>query len=890
VSPDARGSLGSLGIRAGLILESPTRLPMSNSAVVHFQNLRELWIHTGTACNLECPFCLEGSKPGDSRIERVTLAELKPYFDEAVQLGVERFAFTGGEPLIVKDIVKILSYALELRPCVLLTNGTAPLIKRVHQLELLKQQPHALSFRVSIDYADEALHDAGRGWGNFKKALEGVRLLLKSGFAVALVRQSRPDEDEALIAKQFENLLRKQDLPALPLMSLPELGRPGAGAATAVLNAEDFVGAQPMCAASRMVLKHAGSMHVHACALTDDDDRFDKGPSLAAALTSVAAVHARCAQCAHLRRHYPGQASSSSLHSSSMQAGSRGTFRYNAGPIRIPFTQRALQPEVSELMQKTSVGSRFRSCAAVGGLALSAFFTPAAIAQSPGVVMYFWGVQPQGKLTFASNGDLVGTGSESQISGTAGLYYRVNTNSAGVQTLYEYGRLGIYTGGGPRAGLLLASDNNLYGTTTYNSVDPLRGTQSGVGTIFRMSQDGQAYSKLHEFDPFTRDARNFLINQDGGIPVAGLVEGPDEGGVRYLFGTTFQGGQNGVGTIFKIHPNGTTAPIAIHHFGEIQYVNDAGDVVTPYDPNNAELELQTNKDGGNHYINLDGTNIDKSLIRGPGTLLYGITTNGGVNGTGVIFSIDASGSAIRAVDVLYQFPAPPAIPVDDPLTTDVNEAQAPRVNVEGAYPSSGLVLGPNGLLYGVTANYGEFGFGTVFSFEPVSKVLTTLRSFSGQSTTGPTPGAGASGDLIIDSAGDLVGTFAAGGFRDDAKTVAGGGGIFKIDLDNGNAYTTPYVMPNPEVDPVNAYNFGYAPTTGVIQDSSGNYYGTAIAGGAAGGGSLFKFGTQNANPPLGVPPPYDDGRGSMSLWLLGALLALAGWRLAVRRRNHGAHA
>ena len=37
--------------------------------------LRELWFHTGTACNLACPFCLEGSKPGDSRLGRITLAE-----------------------------------------------------------------------------------------------------------------------------------------------------------------------------------------------------------------------------------------------------------------------------------------------------------------------------------------------------------------------------------------------------------------------------------------------------------------------------------------------------------------------------------------------------------------------------------------------------------------------------------------------------------------------------------------------------------------------------------------------------------------------------------------------------------------------------------------------
>ena len=33
------------------------------------QLLHELWFHTGTSCNLRCPFCLEGSKPGDNRLE-----------------------------------------------------------------------------------------------------------------------------------------------------------------------------------------------------------------------------------------------------------------------------------------------------------------------------------------------------------------------------------------------------------------------------------------------------------------------------------------------------------------------------------------------------------------------------------------------------------------------------------------------------------------------------------------------------------------------------------------------------------------------------------------------------------------------------------------------------
>ena len=92
--------------------------------------LREVWFHTGTACNLKCPFCLEGSKPGDARLGRITLAEAAPFIDEAVALGVEQLSFTGGEPFIVKDFVNILRYASQRKPCLVLTNGTAPLLKR----------------------------------------------------------------------------------------------------------------------------------------------------------------------------------------------------------------------------------------------------------------------------------------------------------------------------------------------------------------------------------------------------------------------------------------------------------------------------------------------------------------------------------------------------------------------------------------------------------------------------------------------------------------------------------------------------------------------------------------------------------------------------------------
>ena len=135
--------------------------------------LDELWFHTGTACNLSCPFCLEGSTPGDTRLDRMTLTDIKPLAGEAVAIGVKQFSFTGGEPFIVKDFVNILAYTADLKPCLVLTNGTDPVLKRLHQIRRLRDCRHPISFRISIDWPDEQRHDAGRGAGQFRQGVSG---------------------------------------------------------------------------------------------------------------------------------------------------------------------------------------------------------------------------------------------------------------------------------------------------------------------------------------------------------------------------------------------------------------------------------------------------------------------------------------------------------------------------------------------------------------------------------------------------------------------------------------------------------------------------------------------------------------------------------------------
>ena len=282
----------------------------SNCAHTRITQLTELWFHTGTACNLECPFCLEGSKPADTRLERIKLADAQPFMQQAVELGVHRFAFTGGEPLIVKDIVKILEYALSLKPCLLLTNGTAPLLKRVHQLELLKKQPHSLSFRVSIDYPDEQQHDAGRGWGNFKRALDGMKVLYGRGFPVSIARQMHTGENAEEITARFRELLRKHDLPVdTAITALPDFGRPGAASPHYVASVPEDLHTL-MCTHSRMVVKTNGRMRVYACPFVDDDVNFDLGESLETALSSTVSLqHHRCTVCVRNKASYSDEKS-----------------------------------------------------------------------------------------------------------------------------------------------------------------------------------------------------------------------------------------------------------------------------------------------------------------------------------------------------------------------------------------------------------------------------------------------------------------------------------------------------------------------------------------------------------------------------------------------------
>lgn len=268
--------------------------------------LRELWFHTGTACNLACDFCLEGSKPGDTRLGLVKLDDVAPYIEEAMELGVEQFSFTGGEPFLAKDLPEILMLASLHRPCLVLTNGTEALQRRIRQLEPLLTSPNPVSFRVSLDHHEEKIHDQGRGMGNFASALTGLKMLYDKGFSVSVARRIWPDEDKKITEAAFVKLFEVHGLPRdMIMVAFPDFALPGSLPDVPHVTTDCMTRYQNedsrkefMCAFSRMIVKQNGQMRIYACTLVDDDGDYDLGKSLTDSMAPrISLKHHRCYSC-----------------------------------------------------------------------------------------------------------------------------------------------------------------------------------------------------------------------------------------------------------------------------------------------------------------------------------------------------------------------------------------------------------------------------------------------------------------------------------------------------------------------------------------------------------------------------------------------------------------
>ncbi len=144
---------------------------------------RSLCIAVDYRCNLTCEHCSARcldlpSKPS------MTLDHYRALADEAERLRFFNIQFTGGEPLIRKDLEEIISIFHPRRNLITIsTNATLLNGKRLRSLK--KAGVDILS--VSLDSRDEAVHDSFRGRsGTWRKTVEAVKLARGSGMTVSL--------------------------------------------------------------------------------------------------------------------------------------------------------------------------------------------------------------------------------------------------------------------------------------------------------------------------------------------------------------------------------------------------------------------------------------------------------------------------------------------------------------------------------------------------------------------------------------------------------------------------------------------------------------------------------------------------------------------------------
>ena len=278
-------------------------------ASIELEQLRTLWINTGTLCNITCRNCYVLSSPKNDKLTYIAASEVSAYLDEIVEQGfaTEEIGFTGGEPFMNPDIITIMEECLSRGFRVLvLTNGMRPMQRHREALLRLKHSHDSrLTLRVSLDHYTAERHEEERGPGTFAHALEGLKWLCENGFHVTLAGRTMWGENEPAERDGYVRLLAERGIPfdanaAHSLVLFPEMEatRDVPEITTACWDTLHKSPRDIMCASSRMIVKRKGaaSPSVVACTLLPYDERFELGHTLREASRSVQLNHPYCAQ------------------------------------------------------------------------------------------------------------------------------------------------------------------------------------------------------------------------------------------------------------------------------------------------------------------------------------------------------------------------------------------------------------------------------------------------------------------------------------------------------------------------------------------------------------------------------------------------------------------
>jgi len=339
----------------------------------------------------------------------------------------------------------------------------------------------------------------------------------------------------------------------------------------------------------------------------------------------------------------------------------------------------------------------------------------------------------------------------------------------------------------PHAGLTMDQAGNLYGTTSAGGLVTNDCTGLGCGTVYKLLRKNSGWLLYPLY--------NFQGGTDGQVPEGRLTIGPDGS----LYGTAEGGlatcyGSSSCGVVFNLRPPpGICRSFSCPWTETILYRFTGG---------------------------VDGWNPGADLTFDRAGNLYGIATDGGYTGSGncvdfgcgVVYKLTPSNGSWTE-SVIYQFLG----------------------GADGENPWGGVIFDTVGNLYGITAAGGvmscEFGCGTVFQLSPTQSgwVKNTLHPFQG-GNDGYFPETG----LTSDRAGNLYGSTASGG-------PGNGGTIFQLTSVSGSwVYSVIYGLSG-------QLNSQGGPAGPLTIDQAANLYGAATGDGAHGVGSIFKLTPSNGS-------------------------------------------